>query len=187
MRLNTKYSATAVLAAGLAALVLAACGGSNSSSGSSGSSGSASTMGTSGGVVSVKSVGKSDVLTNAQGKTLYTANVEKGGKIMCTSGCTSIWMPADGSASQAKTAAADLNLKVGVVKRPDGTDQLTLNGQPLYSFTQEGAGKLAGNGAMDAFNGTQFTWSAATTGGTQAASTSGSNSSSGGGSTYPGY
>jgi len=53
----------------------------------------------------------------------------------------------------------------------------------------QGAGKLAGNGAMDAFNGTQFTWSAATTGGTQAASTSGSNSnsSSGGGSTYPGY
>jgi predicted lipoprotein with Yx(FWY)xxD motif len=185
MRLNTKYPATAVLAAGLAALVLAACGGSNSSSGNSGSgSGSASTMGTSGGVVSVKSVGKSDVLTNAQGKTLYTANVEKGGKIMCTTGCTSIWMPADGSASQAKTAAADLNLKVGVVKRPDGTDQLTLNGQPLYSFTQEGAGKLTGNGAMDAFNGTQFTWSAATTGGTQAASNS---SSGGGGSSIPGY
>src|SRR5262245_4845206 len=161
MRLNTKYSVTAVLAAGLVALVLAACGGSSSSGSSGSGSGSASTAGTSGAVLSVKSVDNSDVLTNAQGKALYTANVEKGGKIMCTGQCTSFWMPADGSAAQAKTAASDLNLKVGVVKRPDGTSQLTLNGQPLYSFTQEGAGKLTGNGFMDAFNGTQFTWSAA--------------------------
>jgi predicted lipoprotein with Yx(FWY)xxD motif len=182
MRLKTKYSATAVMATGLAAVALAACGGGNSSSGSSGASG-ASTMGTSGGVVSVKSVDNSDVLTNSQGKTLYTANVEKGGRIMCTGQCTTFWMPADGSAAKAKTAAADLNLKVGVVKRPDGTDQLTLGGKPLYSFTQEGAGKLTGNGFMDAFNGTQFTWSAAApTGSVQAASGSGSSSS--GGSAY---
>jgi len=180
MRLKTKYSATAVLAMGLAALVLAACGGSSNSSGTSGG-GNASSMGTSGGVVSVKSVDNSDVLTNSQGKTLYTANVEKGGQIMCTGQCTGIWMPADGSASQAKTATADLNLKIGVVKRPDGTDQLTLGGKPLYSFTAESAGKLAGNGAMDAFNGTQFTWSAATTGGGTVASNSGSSSSGGSG------
>jgi predicted lipoprotein with Yx(FWY)xxD motif len=164
-----------VLATGLVALVLAACGGSSSGGGN------ASTMGTSGGVVSVKSVDKSDVLTNAQGKTLYTANVEKGGHIMCTGQCTTFWMPADGSAAQAKTAAADLNLSIGVVKRPDGKDQLTLDGQPLYSFTQEGGGKLTGNGLMDAFNGTQFTWSAATTGQTAATSTSGSSSSGGSG------
>jgi predicted lipoprotein with Yx(FWY)xxD motif len=174
------------MAMGLAAVVLAACGGGNSSSGSGSSgagTGSASTMATSGGVVSVKSVDNSDVLTNSQGKTLYTADVEKSGRIMCTGQCTTFWMPADGSAAKAKTAAADLNLKVGVVKRPDGTDQLTLGGKPLYSFTQEGAGKLTGNGFMDAFNGTQFTWSAAApTGSVQA--TSGSGSSSGGGSAY---
>jgi len=180
MRLKTKYSVTAVLAMGLAALVLAACGGGDSSSGSSGG-GNASTMATSGGVVSVKDVDKSDVLTNSKGKTLYTADVEKGGQIMCTGGCVSFWMPADGSAAQAKTAAADLNLKLGVVKRPDGNDQLTLDGKPLYSFTQEGAGRLTGNGFMDAFNGTQFTWSAATTGATAAASASGSSSSGGSG------
>ena len=173
------------MATALATVVLAACGGGNSSSGSSGSSGagSASTMATSGGVVSVKSVDNSDVLTTSQGKTLYTANVEKGGRIMCTGQCTTFWMPADGSAAKAKTAAADLNLNIGVVKRPSGADQLTFNDKPLYSFTQEGAGKLTGNGFMDAFNGTQFTWSAAApTGSVQAAS--GSGSSSGGGSAY---
>jgi predicted lipoprotein with Yx(FWY)xxD motif len=180
MRLKTKYSATAVMATGLAAVALAACGGGSSSSGSGGSG---STMSTSGGVVSVKSVDNSDVLTNAQGKTLYTANVEKGGRIMCTGQCTTFWMPADGSAAKAKTAAADLNLKIGVVKRPGGADQLTFDGKPLYSFTQEGAGKLTGNGFMDAFNGTQFTWSAAAATGT-VQSASGSGSSSSGGSGY---
>jgi predicted lipoprotein with Yx(FWY)xxD motif len=147
------------MATGLATVALAACGGGNSSSGSSGAS--ASTMGTTGGAVSVKSVDNSDVLTNSQGKTLYTANVEKRGRIMCTGQCTTFWMPADGSSAKAKTAAADLNLNIGVVKRPGGADQLTFDGKPLYSFTQEGAGKLTGNGFMDAFNGTQFTWSAA--------------------------
>src|SRR5262245_47923973 len=175
MRLKTKYPVMAVLAMGLVALVLAACGGS-SNSGSS-DSGSANT-GMSGGVVSVKSVDYTDVLTNTQGKTLYTADVEKGGQIMCTSGCLSFWEPLDASGAQAKTASTDLNLKFGVVKRPDGADQLTLAGKPLYSFTQEGAGKLSGNGFMDDFNGTQFTWSAAATGPVQAASGSGSSSGS---------
>jgi len=146
------------MAMGLAALVLAACGGGDSSSGSS-DSGSGSSA-----AVSVKSVDSNDVLANSQGKTLYTANVERGGQIMCTGQCTSFWMPADGSAAQAKSAAADLNLNIGTVKRPDGQQQLALDGKPLYSFTQEGAGKLTGNGFEDAFNGTQFTWSAATEG-----------------------
>jgi predicted lipoprotein with Yx(FWY)xxD motif len=185
MRFKTKYSVPAVLAAGLAALVLAACGGGDNGGSSSGNSGSSSTMGTSGGIVSVKSVKGSDVLTDSQGKTLYTADVEKGGQIMCTGGCLSFWQPADGSAAQAKTAAADLNVKLGVVKRPDGKDQLTVDGKPLYSFAEEGAGKLTGNGFEDDFNGTHFTWSAATTSGTAAASSSGSNSSGGSGYSSP--
>jgi predicted lipoprotein with Yx(FWY)xxD motif len=176
MKLSIKYSAVA-LAIGLAALALAACGGSGNSN-----TGSASTMSPSGGVVSVKSVGNTHVLTDSQGKTLYTANVEKGGRIMCTSGCTTFWSPAGGSAAQARTAASDLNLKIGVVKRPGGAEQLSLGGKPLYSFTQEGAGQMKGNGFMDAFNGTQFTWTAAATGG--ALASSGSGSSSGGGSGY---
>ena len=169
------------MAMGLAALVLAACGG-GSSSGSSGS-GNASTMGASGGVVSVKSVDKNKVLTDSQGKTLYSADVEKGGRIMCTGTCVTFWHPLDASAAQARTASTDLNLKLGVVKRPDGTDQLAVGGKPLYSFTQEGAGKLTGNGFTDDFNGTHFTWSAAGTGPVQAAS--GSSSSSGSSSPSP--
>jgi predicted lipoprotein with Yx(FWY)xxD motif len=110
------------------------------------------------------------VLTNSQGRTLYSANVEKGGRIMCKSGCVSFWKPVDASSSQAKAAAADLNLDLGVVRRPGGQSQLTFDGKPLYSFTEEGPDQLTGNGFVDDFHGTQFTWTAAATGGTEASS-----------------
>ena len=51
-----------------------------------------------------------------------------------------------------------------MVKRPDGTDQLTFNRLPLYRFTEEGAGQLEGDGFVDDFDGTHFEWAAATTG-----------------------
>jgi predicted lipoprotein with Yx(FWY)xxD motif len=173
MRLSIKYSAATALAIGLAAVVLAACGG-----GGNGASGNASTMSAGTGIVSVRSVDNTKVLSDSHGRTLYSANVEKGGSIMCTSGCTSIWAPAGASATQAKTAATALKLNLGVVKRPGGADQLTFDGKPLYSFTQEAAGQLKGNGVVDDFNGTQFTWTAAATGAAQASSGSGSGSAS---------
>jgi predicted lipoprotein with Yx(FWY)xxD motif len=158
MRLSIKNPLTALVAVGLAALVLAACGNSNDDNGS------ATAANASSGVVSVKDVDGSDVLTNSQGKTLYTADVEKGGQIMCTGSCNSIWEPAMASAKQASSASSQLDVKLATVKRPDGGQQLTLKGMPLYSFTEEGAGQLDGNGVADDFDGTHFVWSAATTG-----------------------
>jgi predicted lipoprotein with Yx(FWY)xxD motif len=172
MRLSIKNTATAALAILAAGLVLAACGGGN---GNSGSRGNASSMSAGSGLVSVRTVDKTPVLANRQGRTLYSADVEQGGRIHCTSGCLSFWDPVHASSSQAKTAAANLNLDLGVVKRPDGVDQLTFDGQPLYSFTQEGPGQLTGNGFVDDFGGTHFEWTAAT-GSTQASSGSGASS-----------
>jgi predicted lipoprotein with Yx(FWY)xxD motif len=173
MRLSIKKTATAALAILVAGLALAACGGGN---GNSGSSGNTSSMSAGSGLVSVRTVDKTHVLANRQGRTLYSANIEKGGRIHCTSGCLSFWDPVHASPSQAKTAAANLKLDLGVVKRPDGVDQLTFDGQPLYSFTQEGPDQLKGNGFVDDFGGTHFEWTAATTGSAQASSGSGSGS-----------
>jgi predicted lipoprotein with Yx(FWY)xxD motif len=163
MRLSIKQTLTIGLAIAAAALLLAACGG-DSGGGDSGDSG---------GVVSVRSVDGTDVLADPQGRTLYTADVEKSGKILCTGGCTSFWDPVTASANATEAAAADLNLNLGDVKRPDGARQLTLDGKPLYTFTQEGPGKLDGNGFVDDFNGTQFEWSAAGTSGGADASSNG--------------
>ena len=144
-----------------------------------------SAMSAGSGLVSVRTVDKTPVLANSQGRTLYSADVEQGGRIHCTSGCLSFWKPVHASSSQAKTVAANLNLGLGVVKRPDGVDQLTFDGKPLYSFTPEGPGQLTGNGVADAFGGTHFKWMAAATGSAQASSGSGSSSSGSGASSSP--
>jgi len=113
-------------------------------------------------------------LQDVPGTVPYTAEVEKA-RIQCTDACTSFWDPVKASPKQSKSASADLNLGLGVVKRPEGTDQLTFNGLPLYRFTEEGAGQLEGDGFVDDFEGTHFEWAAATTG--AASASSGSNGS----------
>jgi predicted lipoprotein with Yx(FWY)xxD motif len=168
MRVSIKHSVTAAVAIGAAALVLAACGGSDSGNGS------APTASGGSGVVSIQSVDGTNVLADSDGRTLYNTDVEKA-QIRCTDGCTSFWDPVDASAKQAKSASADLKVDLGVVKRPDGTDQLTFKGLPLYSFKEEGAGQLDGDGFVDDFEGTHFEWAAATTGAGSASS--GSNDS----------
>ena len=140
-----------------AAIGVAACGSNDESA--------ASRAGSSAGIVSVASVDGSDVLADAAGMTLYTAAVEKGGKIRCVDGCTSFWKPLQASPTEARTAAGELDLKLTVVKRPDGEQQLALDGQPLYTFAEEKAGALKGDGFVDDFQGTQFEWQAARTGG----------------------
>lgn len=177
MRLSLTRISTIVLAAGAVALGLAACGGSNNSGGDSAQA-SMTPAGARSGVVSIQSVDGTRVLTDSTGRTLYSAQVEKGGRIHCTGACTSFWKPVAATASQSSSAAGDLGLDLGVVKRPDGQRQLTLKGQPLYTFTQEGPGQLQGDGFTDDFGGTHFEWSAATAGG--GSSTTGSSGSSGG-------
>jgi predicted lipoprotein with Yx(FWY)xxD motif len=117
------------------------------------------------GIVSIRGVDGTDVLVDSQGRTLYTADVEKGGRIRCTDGCTSFWEPVGASAKESEAASTDLDLDLGVVKRPDGDRQLTFKGLPLYRFTEEGPGKLDGDGFVDDFEGTRFVWEAASTGG----------------------
>jgi predicted lipoprotein with Yx(FWY)xxD motif len=174
MRLSIKNPLMAFVAVGLAALVLAACGNGNDDNGAA----TAANASTSSGVVSVENVDGTDVLANSQGKTLYTADVEKGGQIVCTDGCTSIWEPAMATAKQAKSASSQLDVKLATVKRPEGGQQLTFKGMPVYSFAEEGAGQLDGDGFTDDFNGTRFVWTAATTDGSSGSSTTSPPSSS---------
>ena len=152
---------------------LAACGSDNTAQTSSGGAAA-------GAAVSVQNVsGVGQTLVDSSGKTLYFADQEAGGMIKCTGNCLSFWMPATGTAADAKSVTG-----VGVMKRSDtSADQLTFQGKPLYTFKLDtGAGKAQGNNVTDSFSGMSFTWHAATT--TAAAPSQAPSSSSGGGGGY---
>jgi predicted lipoprotein with Yx(FWY)xxD motif len=145
----TRHSAIVLIA--VAALLLVGCG---EDDGEDATAASPS-------VVAIENVDGTDVLTDAQGRTLYTAAVEKGGKILCVGGCTAFWAPVIASADDAERAASQLDADLSVLKRPEGSRQLTFDGLPLYTFTEEAAGELTGDGFTDDFEGTRFEWEAA--------------------------
>jgi predicted lipoprotein with Yx(FWY)xxD motif len=150
-----------------ATLLLAACG----SGGSSDSSDSAPTAGAKT-TIAVKQVdGIGRVLVDSSGKALYTSDVEADGKVRCTGACTSFWIPLT-LGSGTPTAAAGVGTP-DVVERPDGTKQVTVDGKPLYTFSEDAPDKLEGNGFKDDFNGRHFTWSAALAGGKAAGTSDG--------------
>ena len=146
------------VAAGL--LLLAACGsgGGTSSAGGSPTSSSAATT------VTVSNAGGMSVLATSSGRTLYSSAQEKG-KVLCTSGaCNAIWTPLTVSAGQQPTGPGGVASDLTTMKRPDGTRQVSFNGQPLYTFSfDHAAGQANGNGQNDRFDGTSFTWHVVTT------------------------
>jgi predicted lipoprotein with Yx(FWY)xxD motif len=145
-----------------ASLTLAACGGSSSSSGSSSqaSTASANTTPSSGeGAAVVKSASNATlgttVLVDAQGMTLYSLSGEQNGKFICTSSaCLQVWHPLMASAGTPSGSVGSL----GTVKRPDGTEQVTYKGMPLYTFApDQKPGDANGQGVKDV-----GTWTAVT-------------------------
>jgi predicted lipoprotein with Yx(FWY)xxD motif len=163
-----------VVGAIVAAVALAACG--------SGGGGSAATAasGMGAGTVAVQNIGGAGrVLVDSSGQALYASDQEANGMVLCTGACESFWAPLNAKGGQPTGSVPG---KLGVVKRPDGSQQVTYNGMPLYSFTQEGPGQVTGDGFHDAFNGQQFHWNVVSVGG--GGSSSGGSSSNGGSSSY---
>jgi predicted lipoprotein with Yx(FWY)xxD motif len=161
MRRSITLTALVALAIGAALIGIVALAG----AGDDTSNGGAARASDDSGLVSVQDVDGTDVLVDSEGRTLYSAEVERDGRILCTDGCESFWDPVEASAKAAESASADLDLGLGVVERPEGDRQLTLDGRPLYTFTEEGPGQLDGDGFVDDFEGTHFEWEAAATDG----------------------
>jgi predicted lipoprotein with Yx(FWY)xxD motif len=142
-----------------ASLTLAACGssGSGTTSSSSGSAAPSPAGQSSGSAAVVRTASNATlgatVLTNAQGMTLYSLSAEQGGRFICTSSsCTQIWHPLSAAGTPGGVAS------LGTVMRPDGTQQVTYKGMPLYTFAQDQQpGQAKGQGFKDV-----GTWSAVT-------------------------
>ena len=132
--------------------VLAGCGSSSKTSSSSSSAASQPAAAPSGSeassaVVKTASSAKlgGTVLVDARGMTLYSLSGERAGKFICSSSaCTQVWHPLSGSTAGAGVAS------LGTVKRPDGAEQVTYKGMPLYTFAQDrAAGEANGQGIKD--------------------------------------
>jgi predicted lipoprotein with Yx(FWY)xxD motif len=152
---------TALLPTLAASVLLAACGSSSSSTHTGSASATQPATTTSGGQSSavVKTAQNASVgaptLVNAQGLTLYHLSGEQNGKFICTSAaCVGVWRPLTVASATTPSGAQSL----GTVMRPDGTEQVTYKGMPLYTFAQDTkAGEAKGQGIKDV-----GTWSAVT-------------------------
>jgi predicted lipoprotein with Yx(FWY)xxD motif len=162
--------------ASLTALVLAACGGNSSDNGNGGNS-----MASSSDFVSTRSVdGFGTVLVDSQDAALYTNDMDRGSKIVCTAGCAADWTPLVAPSGDRPTSDdSAVQAKLGTIKRPDGTSQVTFDDKPLYSFVEDPAGEVTGDGFTDSFAGTRFVWTVATSSGS-GSSAAGESTGSGG-------
>jgi predicted lipoprotein with Yx(FWY)xxD motif len=171
----------AIATTAVLALAVAACGG---SSDNSDNNAAASSGGSGDGSVSTKSVsGVGDVLVDAQGAALYTNDMDTASKIACTGQCLTEWIPL-AAQSQPSSSDSAVQSKLGTLKRPDGSTQVTFGGMPLYTFVEDSGGQVTGDGFKDSFGGTQFTWTAATVGSSSTGSSAGTTGSSSGGGGY---
>jgi predicted lipoprotein with Yx(FWY)xxD motif len=157
------------LAAIAASVALAACGDDNSDSESTAASSTTATV-AGADAISVQSVGGLDALVDADGNVLYFNDQDTKGKIACTAECAAIWPPVTTQSGQPSSDDSAVEAKLGVVTSPDGASQVTFDGKPLYTFTEDSPGQVTGNGFTDSFAGVTFTWTAATSGGSQQSS-----------------
>jgi predicted lipoprotein with Yx(FWY)xxD motif len=146
--------------AAAALLALTACGSDSSDSGGDDTQ-------TVDGIVGTREIPDfGTVLTDADGNTLYMTDAESDGSVACVDACTDFWPPVAATQSDLPSDVEGVDGTFGLVDRPDGTEQLTLDGNPLYTFADDsGPGSFTGDGFEDDFQGTHFVWHAVTTDG----------------------
>ena len=83
-----------------------------------------------------------NVLTNANGRTLYWFAPDTSATSKCTGSCAAYWPPVAGHPK----AGPGVTGKLGTIKRPDGGLQATYDGHPLYTYIGDsGPGQAGGN------------------------------------------
>ena len=86
------------------------------------------------------------VLADAQGRTLYIFTKDSNGTSACTDACAKAWPPA--AVTGTPTAATGISATLSTIARADGTTQVAINGQPLYTYAGDAApGDAEGQGS----------------------------------------
>lgn len=145
---NAKIRVASVAALVTVALVVAACGSSNSSSSVSAAGDNAPATHAAG-KVSIGTATGSDgkYLVGASGRALYLWVADGPGKSACAGACAKFWPPL--TTTSAPVAAAGVTgSQLGTITRAGGVKQVTYDGHPLYYFLEDTAtGSLKGQGS----------------------------------------
>ena len=86
-------------------------------------------------------------LVGPSGLMLYVFANDQPGESYCTDGCAGTWPPLTVAAATAPTAGPDVGGSLSVITRDDGTQQVALDGAPLYYYVGDAApGDQTGDG-----------------------------------------
>jgi predicted lipoprotein with Yx(FWY)xxD motif len=131
------------------AVVAAGCGGSSPSGTAGTAYGAAPKPKPATGTVSVRQTKLGRILVDANGRTLYLFEKDKGATSSCNGACASIWPPLTAGKATAGTDVTATEL--GTAKRSDGKTEITYAGHPLYAYAgDQKPGDVAGQG-LDQF------------------------------------
>ena len=90
------------------------------------------------------------ILVDPDGFTLYIFTADSGGESTCYEACADLWPPIPADSAISSELAGSI---FGATTRTDGSEQLTVNGLPLYLYTPDTSpGDTLGQG----FNGVWF-------------------------------
>jgi predicted lipoprotein with Yx(FWY)xxD motif len=109
-------------------VAVAACGGGSGGSAKSPPAQKAAT----GVTVKVSTTKLGRILTDANGRTLYLFEKDKGAESSCNGACASIWPPLTAATRVAGPGVAAA--KLGSTTRADGKTEATYAGHPLYTY-----------------------------------------------------
>ncbi len=101
------------------------------------------------------------VLVNAAGRTLYALEGESSHHLLCrSSSCAGLWPPLTVRSRAIRlTAGPGVRGALGLIKRPNGSLQVTLRGKPLYRYAGDSAAGQANGEGIRSFGGS---WHAVT-------------------------
>jgi predicted lipoprotein with Yx(FWY)xxD motif len=176
------------LAAPVVIAALAGCGSSGSAYGNNATAAGTPATPTAaaaakGRALAVRSTSLGKVLVDSQGRTLYAFGHDLKNMSRCSGACASNWPPAL-SPSKPKVGAGIAKAKLRVIKRSDGSRQLSYAGHPLYRYIADRKpGDVNGQG-LNFFGGI---WYVVSRGGNVVTQAPHSQGSTGGGYTRGGY
>jgi predicted lipoprotein with Yx(FWY)xxD motif len=124
-----------LLGAAAALLLAAACGsgGYGASSSSSSSKAAPAKAAATSSTVHAATSDSGKILVDGQGRAMYAFAADSKGRSACSGACLTYWPPVKASDKPA-TDTAGVTATFGVLKRSDGTAQLTADGRPMYTY-----------------------------------------------------